>query len=236
MRRSPLFSFQMPSQSMQEILGFSDPKGRFRHLCERFSELGAKAGTRVRPYRSRELSFFSRAAAAEQKTALTRLTLVLDIFDEMIAEKQSLHDSPRLVWRAMKKLNLTPRSDIFSRMTDSDVIMCHALDHRTLFANLRAFDFLSLTVEDIYVRPWYELARRDASTEEALLRLAERLLTGEESATIDPGIPEHVIEELDSEEMLHVSILIKHLSPVKLGDDIVGAFAINSCQIVGRKT
>jgi hypothetical protein len=124
----------------------------------------------------------------------------------------------------------TPKPDVFDKMADEDVVCLYSLDQRQVFQNLRFFDWVSITLEDLYCEHWTRYSRRDASVQQQLYEVGVKLMTGQIDETIAPGLPEHLIEEVDSAELLRFKLRVCYMSPIKKDGNRVGALVINRCR------
>src|SRR5262249_50245473 len=108
-------------RQISEIQALND---RFRQLCELYAAVGAREGVRIRPYRDPSVPAFSSLPEDRKHAVIAALSQALECFEDASAAQEALRDSPRLLWRALRKLGLTPRSDLFDKIRDTDVINC----------------------------------------------------------------------------------------------------------------
>jgi hypothetical protein len=227
------------STANQTELQRSDSEGlksRFKSLCFRYTDFLNKENVKVRPFKQNSLPLFSALPLAAQSKAISEITAAIEVFEEMQAEKQSLADSPKLIWRGLKKLGWTPRGDVFDKIGEDVVIIYSAAAQKQVFQNLRFFDFTSFSLEEIYASAWYEYSRREAWAEQALHQAAVDVIVGKEKSTFDPGVGEHLIEEVGTEELLKTLINVRLLSPIMKDEKVVGVFVINHCKQAGAPT
>ena len=206
-----------------------DLNERFKLLCLQYVEMLREEGTRVRAFRGPELPLFSALKPEEQGAVIAHLEMALEVFGETRTDGYKLKDSPKLMWRALRKLGWTPCPDIFDKMTDDDVVVVYSPDQKQVFQNLCFFDWVSLTLEDLYAAPWTQYSRRDPEIQRRLHEQGVRLFTGQITGTFDPCLPEHACEEVDTEELLKFSIHIRYISPLKAQGAICGALVVNRC-------
>ena len=121
---------------------------QFREMCLYYAAILGEEGVRVRPYISPELPIFSKLPENEKKSAISLISSILEVCEEVRGEGWSLRDNRRLIWRALSKLGWTPGSDIFGLMEDGDVICFHDANQRLIFQNLNFFTWVSYTLED----------------------------------------------------------------------------------------
>ncbi len=189
----------------------------FSRWCERYADLAAMNGIEVRPYRSIDLPLFSQLSTTDQESALNAIEGNVKLFESMVLEKVKLTDSKQLLWKCCRALGLTPRSDIFDRIGDEDVVEIYSTQQKQIFRNLQFFKYVSLTLEDLYCDTWYDLTRR----------------IGELEGSLPLDVPEHVVHEINTEKMLSISIRMKWLSPVSQEGQLAGVLVINESRLVG---
>lgn len=206
---------------------------RFLLLAEEYARYATAAGKRIHrapPAEARRL--FEKNEDARQRALIHRLEVDLAIFAEMTAAGESLTDSRRLLWRHLGKSGCAPRSDLFDKIHDTDVVEIYGLDQIHLCQSLSFFDWISHTLEQIFCEPWYELVRRDPRIERELAELARRIVHGEIRETFAPGLPWHVVEEVATAELKKFHFHLKHLSPVIAGGRLNCFVAVSECRKV----
>ena len=208
--------------ALKNLQDLTDLNGKFRQMCLYYSDLLALEGKKVRPFRSPDLPVFSALTAEQKKSAIDFIGTALEIFEETRAEGFKLNDSPRLLWRALRKLGWTPQSDVFDRMGEKDVINIYTPQNIQIFQNLNFFDWVTLTLEDLYGAPWHAYSRREAKCAEQADQTAVELFTGILTSTVTPDIPEHYVEEIGTDEAYTIFIKIHTVSPLRQNGQVVG--------------
>lgn len=194
----------------------------FRSMCLRYSDLLAEEGISKRPFKSPELPSFSKLTIEKKRDAIDQLCCALELLDETRAEGASLKDSPRLLWRCIRKLGWIPQSDVFDKIESGDVVEIYDLRQKHIFQNLEFFNWISYTIEEVFSMHWYEGVRREPGIVERLYELASRILSGEYATTMPSGIPEHSIQEVGSELELNYLMTLRYLSPLKENGATIG--------------
>src|SRR5271169_939861 len=108
--------------ALKKVQDFTDIHEKFRQMCLYYSDLLALEGKKVKPFRSPDLPVFSALTAEQKQNATDFIGMALEIFEETRAEGFKLNDSPKLLWRALRKLGWTPQSDVFDRIGENDVV------------------------------------------------------------------------------------------------------------------
>ena len=211
----------------------TDPLILFRELANRYAQFAGEESVRVRPYKDPALLLFSKLSGVEQEQAIEFLAEALEVFTEMKQEGLSLRDSSQLLWRSLKRLGMVPEKDIFDKLTNDHTVEVYSVNNRHLFWNLRFMEIFSLTLEQLICQPWWELASRPVEITESFMDIIGKIISGETPGTIPIRVPIHVIEEIDSEELLQVEASVKYISPLKKNGQVVGGITVAQARIVG---
>jgi hypothetical protein len=223
----------MPSQSNPKSLMPPDPLDLFRHLSETYAQFAAEENVKVRPYLSPDLPLYSKLSREEQELAVNFLQEAVQIFSEMQQEGISLRNDLQLLWRSLSRLRMIPEKDIFDKITDGFTIEVYAMNHRHLFWNLNMMEVLSLTLEQLLCKPWWELASRPQEITNAFMEIIGKMISGETPGTIPIQVPVHILEEIDSELSYRIEVDVKYISPLKRDGKMVGGITVARAKVVG---
>ena len=204
---------------------------RFRDLCLSVARMYAEEGVGVRPFRSADLPVFSKLGPDRKREAIAEIETVLQILKDTRADGFSIKDSPRLIWRALRRFGLTPQSDIFDKMGDEDIVQIYSHRQNAIFSNLNLFHWVSFTLEDLHTGAWFELTRRDESVMPALYQSAVDMLSGARTETFTPEVPEHLVEEVGTEGLMKFLFRLKYVSPLKQDGRITNFMGIIGCRL-----
>lgn len=185
----------------------------FKKIVLEISGYLAKGGLKVVPFRTG--TPFFRALPVEQKLQIVeRAGFFRDLCAEHSEEGYEITDSPSFTWRALSKLGLTPSSDLFSHMTNQDIVEVYSEDNVQIFRNFRYFEFCSFSLEEVYSREWYHLYQRDQDLLPQIGVMIERLKSEEGRSGFVPGLPDHVVQEVDSDENLKMDYSLRWTAPL----------------------
>jgi hypothetical protein len=204
---------------------------RFSSLLDRYADFLIHAGKPVRratPEKARSL--FSALEASHKTRIISRLEIEITLFEEIIAAGEKLTDSARFVWRYFTKCGGSPSSDIFGKIHEGDVVEIYSTEQIHLFQNLNFFDWVSSTLESIFCEPWFQTTKRDSEAQLLIYAAALRIITGEVRETLDPKVPWHLIEEIDTEMNLKFHLRLKWISPVFKNQQLESIIAISECK------
>lgn len=184
-------------------------------------------GVSCRPYTS-GLVFFKALALSKKEEVNERLRFYLELCQEQVSAGYKLSDNLSFTWRAFRKLELVPKSDLFTKVTDQDIVEIYSKDSRQLFRNLRFFDHCSYTLEELYSLEWWTLFDRESAITNKLLEAAGQVLDGTGEEHVYPDVGPHVVRELGSADRLVNVYEAKLLSPLSRGKKVEGIFTVLS--------
>jgi hypothetical protein len=185
----------------------------FKVVAQKISMLLASEGLHRRAYLE-GLPFFGRLSIDQKKDIVEQLSFYQDLCSEQIAEGFSLKDSPTFIWRALRSLGLTPPSDLFSTITQEDIIEIYSSENRQLFRNFNFFEYCSYSFEELHSLEWWHLFQRDGEVLRKLYEPVDLLMSGKVRESIVPNVEPHVISEISSEDRLSMQYDIRLVSPL----------------------
>lgn len=204
----------------------------FRDLCERTSRLVVGAGHSVLPYRSPELSRFK--GHGNPQRVIESLRVYTEVLEAATEAGEDLNDSPKLVWRMIQRLGFIPQHDIFDRLEAEDTIEIYTTDNWQIFRNMRFFDVVSFTVEEMCTLVWNRDTERDSKITWDLLEMMFKIKTGTLKTTLDLSkIPRHKMREVIGEGWL-TTIQMRLVSPLRRENTLVAAIATNRSEVIER--
>jgi hypothetical protein len=205
---------------------------RFRSLCDRYAELVNLEGFKTIPYPTPDLPFFSSLDERAQQKALHDIEQAVGIYEDLCNEGYRLTDTPQLLWRNLSKLGYVCESDIFDKITPTDVVQVFSFEGKLVIWNLRLLGLVSFTIEQLFCTPWWLLGKREPDVSDAILAATASIISGKITNTFNPMIPVHVLTEANSDQLLRFKIGIKYLSPLRKNGVLAAFIAINSADPV----
>lgn len=203
----------------------------FMSLTEDLTRWLAAEGIHCRPY-APELPFFSQLPIPKRQEIVRVVRFYHELCQEQFKEGYKITDSLTFTWRALKKLGLVPRSDLFSQVTDEDILEVYSSDGRQLYRNFRFFDFCSYTMEELYSLEWWSLYNRDEAFTEKLFAIVGRIFNGEIEETVVPDCPAHVVAETSSVGKINMNYELRMLSPLHHNHVPSAVIAVVRAQII----
>lgn len=185
----------------------------FKKIALDISLMLRAEGKTVRPFVP-GLPYFSKLSIEKKKYAIEQLRFYQDLCHSQLAEGYKINDSLSFTWRAFRKLGLVPNSDLFSHITNDDIVEIYSKDHVQLFRNFAFFDCCSYTLEELYTYEWWSLFERDEEITQKILKETHRVFSGEVEGTFVPDVPKHALREARSAERFSLSCEIRRMAPV----------------------
>ncbi|HWU44755.1 MAG TPA: hypothetical protein VN132_14990, partial [Bdellovibrio sp.] len=147
---------------------------RFKKLTKIISMLLTVEGKYQKPY-IEGLPYFSKLPTELKQKVVDHLQFYHDLCVEQVSEGYSIKDSPSFVWRALNKLGLVPRSDLFSHLTNEHIVEIYSAENVQLFRNFKFFEFCSYSLEELLTIEWWGLFERDAQITQKIFDYSMRV-------------------------------------------------------------
>jgi hypothetical protein len=206
----------------------------FRSLGQKFVAAWQEAGVRTYLTKTPDLDHFRQASPKIQLAALSYLEFNLEVMNEMKENDDSLLNTKRFLWRALKKLEFVPPSDMMDHIEDEDVVEVYLTDEIQVFRNWKFLEIVSVTIEDLLCLPWHKLGTRGWKPLLAMFRFILRFKLGLIKETTPWNIPEHPVREINSVENIHFMIRLKYFIPLRQNGKIVATLSTNTSQLIKR--
>ncbi|HEX7674355.1 MAG TPA: hypothetical protein VF412_09290 [Bdellovibrio sp.] len=186
---------------------------RFKRLTKVVSMLLTNEGKYQRPYLD-GLPHFSKLATEQKTKVVEHLQFFHDLCIEHVSEGYSIKDSPSFVWRAFRRLGLTPRSDLFSQLTDEHIVEIYSNENVQLFRNFKFFEFCSYSLEELLTIEWWGLFDRDSKLTTKMYEYAAQIFNGELHENVKPALESHFVRELASQDKLAMEYSLDLVGPL----------------------
>lgn len=191
-----------------------DAHQEFIQLSNQFSQIGLGFGLKMKPYNSEYLPYYSKLPAGFKKQVLEFLKIQIEIFQSAVEKGIDIRNTNQISWEALKRLNLKPAGDLFDKIKETDFLELYDLNVFQIFRDINFYGICGYTIEDLLSRPLQDLVARDVSISKQIMQWIQKFQNGEIRSTIDPQIPIHLIQEIDSDEKMASKLHIKYYSPL----------------------
>jgi hypothetical protein len=114
---------------------------------------------------------------------------------EVLKEEKHIVNNPNTLWRMLKRLSIRTSDDLFTYLTDQDVIEIYDLDGRQLYRSFNFFSLCNYSLEQIYSVPWFELYERNSELTKANLDFVAEIIQHPELGTRATPVPVHEVRE-----------------------------------------
>lgn len=205
---------------------------QFFELAEKISILFNQEGVRLRPFAKEKGKYFQLLDESGMTRVITQLTNDLEIYNSTLDGGYSLRNSAQLLWRALKKFNLSPLSDFFQELENDHIIEIYDSRGLQIFRNLNFFEVCSYSLEEVVCREWWHLYKRDETVTELIYKQSMKAFTQEVPCTYDPEIPPHLLVEIDSFEKNRMEYQILRVSPMLRDGKVVAITALERCNLI----
>lgn len=202
----------------------------FRELCERAAKALGDAGISRAPYDDAELPVFRKNPRFEW--ALKSFQIYVEVLEEAVRTGDV--SSKKFLWRMVTRLGYVPTADLLNHIEEENVVEIYTLEHWQIFRNIRFFEYVSFTVEEVANLNWQVDTRRENRVELKLLEIGIRLKFGLMRSTIDTsGIAEHTFKELRGQGWT-TAVQLLRISPLRKENSISACVVINRARVVDR--
>jgi hypothetical protein len=205
-----------------------NPERQFLDLAERLASVYRDMGLSVKATRNGEPVEFRRAKLPTRQRAIAYLAFNIELIEETMAAGGSIKDSRVYLWRALKKLRLTPPADILSFIDDDDIVEIYYLDEFQIFRNMRFIEITSFTIDEMLFRPWYRNVSRGPLPQ---MRMAATVLKGTMGLireTVSWNVPPHAAKEKNTLGMHSFQMQLKHFIPLRQDGKVVAFISTNN--------
>lgn len=175
---------------------------------------------------------FSRLSDDQKREILEALRSTLDLYDEMEAYQDSLVDSPKLLWRSLRRFDWHPQSDLFDKIEPDDVIEIYSAGNVQVFRNLNFFRYVSLSLEELCSLYWWETTKMEPQAADYYSVLAPKMARNEvlPETFAFPLEPYKVVELIGDRQEIEVSP--RWISPLFQGSRCMGLVFIEKLKIL----
>ncbi|MEZ4815969.1 MAG: hypothetical protein R3A80_12330 [Bdellovibrionota bacterium] len=151
-----------------------------------------------------------------QQKAVLAFQFYVETISAMIKAGEAPTNSKRFLWRALQSLALIPLDNVFSQISDDDIIEVYSSEGIQIFRSFSFLETISYTIEDLIVFPWHDLFTRDEKITELLIDQAVRLFNREiEETRLNEINYNHKIFESKSLEKRILLSRFGIVSPIK---------------------
>jgi hypothetical protein len=221
-----IFSLNKTKQNISDQL-----LSEYKKYCEICSSLLKSAGKPVEPYLNDQFEKFKNHQ--DPQRVFKNLKNYTELLQEAISDGDSLEDEKKLLWRMIAKLGYTPSADLLDHIEEEDTIEIYTTDNWQIYRNIKFFDYIDATVDEISTFVWSRDSKREMEVSTEAFRLLFLVKTGMLKNTFKvKTIPPHYASCELSNIKQKVKIVLKIASPLKLGKKNVAYVLTNRSERV----
>lgn len=157
---------------------------------------------------------FLKLSDSEQLQYLNRLEFSYQNALGAVNEKYSLIRDKRYVWRTIRNLGATPKSDLLEHITESDYVEIYDNTGIQVFSNFEFCKLVTYSIEEVSFYPWTDLYTRDENTTKQIMTTVERTFF-KETGPFKPEIDDHICSENRSNSGREFKVNMKMFSPIQ---------------------
>lgn len=212
---------------------------QFIFYSEKIKKLAQTINIQLKTFDDATLPHFHNLPDYKRNEVLFAIKNFVHICETTLSNNKELSDTRSLTWFALKEMGLRFNSDIFSHISDTDVLEVYTNDNIQVFRNFRFLELISYTLEDIFCRPWTELF--DHKNPEKIEKILEIASDYERCKSFDTISLNHLgtysIEEVCSSNRFQYTYKMKYISPIRDENKRpFGYLVIESADIINQQT
>jgi len=118
-------------------------------------------GLSLLPYSAATWLRFKDMNTQQQQSSYSRFQFYYEICQDCLVDGNSLKGNNKLLWYAIRKMNLRPKSDLFDKISQEDVVEIYDSSFMQVYRNFNFFEICSYSLADLFMWEWRDLYYRD---------------------------------------------------------------------------
>lgn len=202
---------------------------QFQSLTLIVVEMAARENIRIRPFTATGVPYFAALRSELQDHVLWQLETFIACGRELQDSARSVSDARLLTAAFIRRNHWQAPADFTERIGPDDCVDIYNENHQLIFANLRFFEILSYSLEDLYCRPWMDLFRReDHQIHTRLIEIVTEVLSGRSRQTYDLShLPKHIAYEALAPKVGVAETTPKAMAPLWSDGRVKGYACVN---------
>ena len=132
------------------------------------AQLVEAEGLTIRPFDSPTLPYFSAATFGQRETTLKMLNLMVELTEEVQKKGERARDAGSLIWAFCRTWKFIPTWDFHDKIENGDMVDVYNLQGQLIFANLRFYEIITYTLEQLYFCQWHTLFNHEEEFQKKL--------------------------------------------------------------------
>ncbi len=197
-----------------------------RRLLESFSNLLLSHGIEVEAYTYESMARFSSYPIEVQTRIYNGFIKYVSAVAEIIESGIPLENTPQSLWCLYKKYHLRPKADLFSVITDRDIVEIYLPNQVQWYRSFNYFKYSSYSLGELICYPWDELISHETDHTSQFVDITEGIFANKITWSVFPELGYTISRERFSRKRFTARLRPKVISPVVNAAGENQAFAI----------
>lgn len=187
---------------------------RFKTASENYSQFMNKYDRPIGSWNESSMKVLQSQGAQVLANKAESLERQLQYYIECEKEQIAPSNEIQVLWRILQTEKWTFPKDLFSHISNNDVIEIYNLDFTQYFANSTFMSHCSYDLSDLFAYSWPELFERDPKYTGRIIEQAQEILAAPELKTYKYNIEPHFGREIFSDQKRVLQITMKCIAPL----------------------
>ncbi|WP_413557283.1 hypothetical protein [Bdellovibrio sp. HCB209] len=151
---------------------------------------------------------------------------------EFVASGGDHRNTKNLVRYYLARMSLLTPMGFIDNIVDGDIVEIYGDDAKRLFFNPELFDYSSYAPDVMFSNQWWNLYQRDGDISQKIHDYCIDIFVGRKADPFVPDLPVCEVTEIKSRGRYTSSMMMKSMSPVKVGDKVVGVACLERLKLL----
>ncbi|UYL08202.1 hypothetical protein B9G69_014210 [Bdellovibrio sp. SKB1291214] len=151
---------------------------------------------------------------------------------EFVAQGGDHKNTKNLVRYYLSRMSLIAPLGFIDEIQNGDIVEIYGDDSKRLFFNPELFDYSSYAPDVMFSQQWWDLYHRDGAVSLKIHEYAIDMFVGRITAPFKPDLPICDVKETKSKGLYTSRIEMKCMSPVKVGEKVVGVACLEKLTLL----
>jgi len=199
---------------------------RFKSVCEQYQAFMSRHNRTVGSWNDKSIEALSLNGIDEIRSKANSLERQLSYYLSAETERITPHQESQILWRLLRSEKLKFAEDLFTKISDKDIIEIYTLDFKQFFANSTFMVNCSYDLSDLSAYPWPALFERPEEITRQIIEQTNAVIANPIKQTIEYNVEPHIGREVFSTEKQSLLIKMGVVSPLfDANDNLVGVVA-----------
>jgi hypothetical protein len=180
----------------------------------------------------REDDYFFQIPVEAQQVVLEGIVNWSNTVLEFVAQGGNHRNTKNLVRYYLSRMSLVAPIGFLDEIQDGEIVEIYGDDSKRLFFNPELFDYSSYSPDVMFSNQWWDLYQRDSAVSLKIHEYAMEIFVGRITNPFKPDLPICEVKETKSLGRYTSQIEMKCMSPVKVGDRVVGIACLEKLKLL----